>query len=217
LGRPPGVCCPHLRGHAPSNWRPPTATPLLDAAAVASLLLWHERLGHVNVAGVKRVIKNKDIDGLKCSSMVVKDVCEPCVYGKVAMTPMPNAGGGRVTKRLQLVHSDLGGPMSEPSRGGALYFGTFTDDFSRWTDVVFLQKKSDLLSAYKKWLTEAQLHTERRSRSCDSTMAASTCRTHSKLFTMRTARRTRPRCPTSRSRTRLLSGSIEFSWRWLGI
>jgi len=64
-----------------------------------------------------------------------------------------------VTKRLQLVHSDLGGPLSEPSRGGALYFGTFTDDFSRWTDVVFLQKKSDLLSEYKKWLTKAQLHT----------------------------------------------------------
>jgi len=133
--------------------------PMSGVAAVASLQLWHERFGHVNVAGVKRMIKTKDIDGLKCSSMAVKDVCEPCVYGKAAMTPLPSAGGGRVRKRLQLVHSDLGGPMSKPSRGGALYFGTFTDDFSRWTDVVFLQKKSDLLSAYKKWLTKAQLHT----------------------------------------------------------
>jgi len=133
--------------------------PLSDIAAVASLQPWHERLGHVNVAGVKRMIKNKDIDGLKCSSMAVKDVYEPCVYGKAALTPMPSAGGGRVTKRLQPVHSDLGGPMSEPSRGGALYFGTLTDDFSRRTDVVFLQKKGDLLSEYKKWLTKAQLHT----------------------------------------------------------
>jgi len=133
--------------------------PLSDIAAVASLQLWHERLGHVNVAGVERMIKNKDIDGLKCSSMAVKDVCEPYVYGMAAMTPMPSAGRGRVTKRLQLKHSDLGGPMSEPSRGGALYFGTFTDVFSCWTDVVFLQKKGDLLSEYKKWLTKAQLHT----------------------------------------------------------
>jgi len=51
-----------------------------------------------------------------------------------------------VTKHLQLVHSELGGPMSTLSRGGALYFGTFTDDFSCWTDMVFLQNKSDLLS-----------------------------------------------------------------------
>ena len=64
-----------------------------DVAAVASLQLWHERLGHIEVAGVKRMIKNKDIDGLKCSSMVGKDVCDPCVYGKAAMTPMPRAGG----------------------------------------------------------------------------------------------------------------------------
>jgi len=133
--------------------------PLSATAAVASLQLWHERLGHFNVACVKRMINNKDIDGLKCSSMAVKDVCEPCVNGKAAMKPMPSAGGGRVTKRLQLVHSDLVGPMSEPSRGGALYFGTFTDDFSRWTGVVFLQKKSDLFSEYKKWLSNAQLHT----------------------------------------------------------
>jgi len=125
-----------------------------------SLQLWHERLGHVNVAGVKRMIKNKDVDGLKCTSMVVKNICEPCVYGKAAMTPMPSARGVRVTKRLQLVHSDLGGPMSEPSRGGALYFGRFTEDFSRWTDVVFLHKKSDLLAEYKKWLTtKARSHT----------------------------------------------------------
>jgi len=86
--------------------------PLSDIAAVASLQLWHERLGHVNVAGVERMIKNKDIDGLKCSSMAVKDVCEPCLYGKAAMTRMPGAGEGRVTKRLQLVHSDQSGLMS---------------------------------------------------------------------------------------------------------
>ena len=133
--------------------------PMSDVAAVASLQLWHERLGLVNVAGVKRIIKNKDVDRLKCTSMVDKDICEPCAYGKAAMTPMPSAGGVLVTRRLQPVHSDLGGPMSRPSRGGALYFGTFTDDFSRWTVVVFLRKKSNLLAEYKKWLTKEQLHT----------------------------------------------------------
>jgi len=50
------------------------------------------------------MIKNKSIDGLKRSSKAVKDVCEPCVYGKAAMTPIPSAAGGHVTKRLQLVH-----------------------------------------------------------------------------------------------------------------
>jgi len=39
--------------------------PMSDIAAVASLQIWHERLGHFNVAGVTRMIKNKDINGLK--------------------------------------------------------------------------------------------------------------------------------------------------------
>jgi len=94
--------------------------------------------------------------------MVVKDMCEPCVFGKAAMTPMPSAGVARVTKQLQLVHSDLGGPMSEPFRGVLIYFGTFTDAFCRWTGVVFSHKKSDLLAEYKKWLNKAQLHTGNR-------------------------------------------------------
>jgi len=136
--------------------------PLSDVSAVTSLQLWHERFGHVNVAGVERMSKNKNNDGFKCSSMAVKDVCELCVYGKAEMTPMPCAGGGRVTERLLLFYSGLGGPMSEPSRGGARYFGTFTEEFSRWKCVVFLNKKSDLPVEYKKWLTMAHLHTGKK-------------------------------------------------------
>ena len=132
--------------------------PMSNAAAVASLQLWHERLGHVDVADVRRMITHKDIDGLNCSSMAVKDVCEPCVYRKAAMASITRAAGSQGTKRLQLVHSNLGGPMSELSCSGALYFGTFTDHVSGWKSVLFSQRKNDLLAEYKKWLKKAQLH-----------------------------------------------------------
>jgi len=77
-----------------------------DVAAVASLQLWHERLGHVYVAGVKWRIKKLDSDGLKCSSMAVEDVCETFVYGKAAMTPMPS-----------VVPQSRGLPQKEGSNG----------------------------------------------------------------------------------------------------
>ena len=38
-------------------------------------------------------------------------------------------GSARKTERLQLVHSDVCGPMPMASMGGALYFVTFIDDF----------------------------------------------------------------------------------------
>jgi len=48
--------------------------PLSDIAAGASIQLWHQRLGNVNVAGVQQMIKNRSIDRLKCFSMAVNYV-----------------------------------------------------------------------------------------------------------------------------------------------
>ena len=50
---------------------------------------------------------------------------------------------------LQLVHSDLCGPINPSSNGGKRYIITFIDDFSRKTWVYFLQAKSDAFEAYK--------------------------------------------------------------------
>jgi len=120
-----------------------------------------------------------------------------------------------VTKRLQLVHSDLGGPMSEPSRGGALNFGTFTDDFSRWTDVVFLQKNSDLLSEYKKWLTKAQLHTGTKIKISRSDNGGEYVSNAFKALHDENGTTHQTTVPDTPQQNGLLSGSSEFSWRWL--
>ena len=57
-------------------------------------------------------------------------VCEHCLFGKQTQSTHKK-GSTRKTERLQLVHSDVCGPMPMASMGGALYFVTFIDDFSR--------------------------------------------------------------------------------------
>jgi hypothetical protein len=54
----------------------------------------------------------------------------------------------RAKQRLELIHSDLCGPMSEASWGGARYFITFTDDFSCKTFVYFLQSKDQVMNKF---------------------------------------------------------------------
>jgi hypothetical protein len=50
--------------------------------------------------------------------------------------------GVRREKRiLELVHSDVFGPITVPSLGGSLYYVFFIDDFSRKTWIYFLRKK----------------------------------------------------------------------------
>ena len=57
-------------------------------------------------------------------------ICEHCLYGKQTLSPHKGSSS-RKSEPLQLVHSDVCGPMLVMSMGGAMYFVTFIDDFSR--------------------------------------------------------------------------------------
>ena len=57
----------------------------------------------------------------------------------------------RATAPLERIHSDICGPMNTTSLGGAKYFVTFIDDYSRYGWTYFLKKKSDLASTFEGW------------------------------------------------------------------
>lgn len=52
---------------------------------------------------------------------------------------------------LELVHSDICGPITPCSNGGKRYILTFIDDFSRKSWVYFLQEKSKAFLAFKSY------------------------------------------------------------------
>lgn len=51
--------------------------------------------------------------------------------------------------QLELVHSNLCGPINPTSNGGKRYIITFIDDFSRKIWVYFLQEKSEAFASFK--------------------------------------------------------------------
>ena len=54
-----------------------------------------------------------------------------------------------VTGLLEIVHSDICGPIRIPSTGKSHYFFTFINDYSRYCAVRFLKSKSEALEAFK--------------------------------------------------------------------
>ena len=121
--------------------------------------LWHRRLGHLNVKSMKslqHIVKGLNLSSCKeeWSSMV----CKGCIEGKSSRQPFPKDGATRATKPLELVHSDVCGPMKTTSIGGARYFVTFIDDFSRKMWVYMLRCKSEVFGHFETWkaLVEAQ-------------------------------------------------------------
>lgn len=119
--------------------------------------LWHRRLAHVNGQLLSRIVKGNLIDGVKVSKPGELSFCEGCVQGKLTRKPF-KATGIRATRKLQLVHSDVCGPMSTKSFGGMSYFVTFTDDYSRCSSVMFMKNKFEVLEKFKAF--EAQVTRE---------------------------------------------------------
>ena len=68
--------------------------------------------------------------------------------GKQSRKPFPKQSLSKSSEKLQLIHVDLCGPMSEPSFGGARYLLMFTDDYSRKTFGYLLKEKSDNFQSF---------------------------------------------------------------------
>ena len=65
----------------------------------------------------------------------------------------------RANKILELVHSDVFGPMSVPSLGMYVYYVSFINEFSRNTCIHFLWNKSEVFDRFKEFkaLVENQI------------------------------------------------------------
>jgi transposase InsO family protein len=113
--------------------------------------LWHARLGHLNTNAMQRLVRKQMVDGLPALPTTNDiGVCEGCALGKSHRAAMPKHGTSRATRLLELVHSDICGPMQVDSLGGKKYFITFIDDYSRAVIVRTIAKKSE---AYDSFIT----------------------------------------------------------------
>ena len=99
--------------------------------------LWHFRYGHLNFGGLKTLQQKNMVTSLP-QIQNPSQVCEECVDGKQHRDPFPKGKTCRAKKVLELIHSDLCGPINPTSNSGKHYFITFIDDYSLKTWVYFL-------------------------------------------------------------------------------
>ena len=110
--------------------------------------LWHFRYGHLSFGGLKILQHKNMVAGLPIFASPSK-VCEECVVSKQHREPFPKGKSLRAKKRLEIVHSDICGPLNPTSNGGKRYIITFIDYYSWKTWVYFLQEKSEAFVAFK--------------------------------------------------------------------
>ena len=77
-------------------------------------------------------------------------VCESCLAGKAKRKLFGKAI--RSSHLLELVHSDVCGPMNVRARHGVTYFLTFIDDYSHFGYVYLISHKLEALKCFRRFV-----------------------------------------------------------------
>ena len=120
--------------------------------------MWHCRLGRIGVKRMKKLHADGLLESLDYESI---DACEPCLMGNRTKTPFSTTIE-RTTDLLEIIHTDVCGPMSVEARGGYCYFLTFTDDLSRYGYIYLMKHKSEIVEKFKEFQSEVENHRNKK-------------------------------------------------------
>ncbi|UYV80202.1 hypothetical protein LAZ67_18001996 [Cordylochernes scorpioides] len=112
-----------------------------------SLRTWHQRLCHIDSNAIEKMAREELVIGLEISSRD-KGLCDDCCIAKSTKASHKNLGNIRSKQTLELIHTDICGPMPVKSTGGNRYFLSFVDDFSRRITVYLLKNKDEVLKHF---------------------------------------------------------------------
>ncbi|KAG8478423.1 hypothetical protein CXB51_028191 [Gossypium anomalum] len=126
-------------------------------ASTENTKLWHQRLGHANFKSMAQMVSKEMVENFT-KTVHIEDVCEVCQMGKQARLLFPANTTWRASSKLELVHTDVCGPMRTESLSGNRYFILFIDDYTRYCWVYFLKHKSKVVQVFMKF--KAAMETE---------------------------------------------------------
>ena len=79
------------------------------------------------------------------------------------MTKTPHLGlMERATNLLEIIHTDVCGPMSVKDHDKYRYFLTFTDDLSRYGYIYLMKHKSETFEKFKEFQSEVENHRNKK-------------------------------------------------------
>lgn len=123
-------------------------------------LKWHYRYGHLNLNSLKKLVDEKLVHGMKVN--FPKEInCKVCMKSKCTAKPFTQSES-RATDLLELVHTDLCGPINKQSIVGSRYLLTFIDDMSRYVFVYFLKSKDETFEKFKEFKEMVERQTGRK-------------------------------------------------------
>lgn len=110
--------------------------------------LWRQRYGHLNYNSLLKIKNNNLVNGMQFANSGNDSLCEICVKSKLKCLPyfFKSTKSSRI---LEIIHTDVCGPITPTSHNGNCYFVTFVDDYSRFVMVYVIRHKSEVFNCIK--------------------------------------------------------------------
>ncbi|CAA0825661.1 Uncharacterized mitochondrial protein AtMg00300 [Striga hermonthica] len=115
--------------------------------------LWHNRLSHMSEKGLTVLAKKNLLPGVQTGFL---KKCAHCLAGKQTRVAFKRVPHPRKMAILDMVHSDVCGPMKTRTLGGVFYFMTFIDDHSTKIWVYMLKSKDLVIDVFKKFYARVE-------------------------------------------------------------
>lgn len=115
--------------------------------------LWHERMAHVNIRRSNDMAREGIVEGLKMTKATSVG-CVWCCFGKAHTVSYKPTLGKTKYQVGQFFHTDLCGPITPTSAGGARYILLVVDDASNYKSIFFLKEKSQVFENFKRFEKE---------------------------------------------------------------
>ncbi|GJS47083.1 retrovirus-related pol polyprotein from transposon TNT 1-94, partial [Tanacetum coccineum] len=105
--------------------------------------LWHKRLSHLNFKNINNLAKHNLVSGLPSLTFSKDKNCLACEKGKHHRASFKTKRSFSINKSLHILHMDLFGPIKPQTISHNQYTIVIVDEYSRYTWVFCLKKKSD--------------------------------------------------------------------------
>jgi len=124
------------------------------------ILFWHARLGHQSWPAIKQLPNG--VSGIQLHANGPSTcTCEACIMTKMFQKPFQPSEDQAMTRLLELIHTDVIGPMQTQTMCGYRYIIMFTDDNARYTEVYFMKATSEAPAKFKEYVAKVEkLHTK---------------------------------------------------------
>ncbi|KAG3254075.1 hypothetical protein PI124_g1314 [Phytophthora idaei] len=120
---------------------------------------WHLRLGHIGHGGLDAIVKKGYGVGIDMASVKQWELCDGCALGKQTRVSHMLKSPKHARKLLEVIDSDVCGPMQTSTFSGKRYFVTFIDEYSHFCVVYLLRNKSEVADKFAEFVAFAETQT----------------------------------------------------------